>query len=83
MEKITIVEFYKRLSVILSETRNYKNTKKEFDELMELAKLSNLGVNIDPSILQIENLKKFDDEFSYEETYEEESSTDDDDGSSY
>jgi hypothetical protein len=82
MEKITIVEFYKRLSVILSETRNYKNTKKEFDELMELAKLSNLGVNIDPSILQIENLKKFDEEFSYEETYEEESSTDDD-GSSY
>jgi hypothetical protein len=80
MRKITIVEFYKELSNILHKSRDSKNMRKEFDELMESAKFSNLNVSVDPSILNINNLKSYDDEFSYEEeTY----TTDDDDGYSY
>lgn len=84
MRKITIVEFYKELSVILTESRKSKNMKKEFDELMESAKFSNLDVSIDPSILSVESLRKYDDENSYveEETYTN-YDTDDEEDNSY
>lgn len=82
MEKITIVDFYKKLSEILAKARAAKNMKKEFDELMQLAESSNLKVSVDPSVLNVDTLKNYDDEYSYVEednTY----INDEDDDSSY
>lgn len=86
MEKITIVDFYKRLSEILVKARASMNMKKEFDELMQLAESSNLKVSIDPSVLNVDNLKKYDDESSYVEednTYINDEDIDDDSSYSY
>jgi hypothetical protein len=86
MEKITIVDFYKKLSEILLKARASMNMKKEFDELIQLAESSNLKVSVDPSILEVDNLKKYDDESSYVEednTYINDEDIDDDSSYSY
>lgn len=83
MRKITIVDFYKELSVILTESRKSKNMKKEFDDLMGSAKFSNLDVSIDPSILSVESLRKYDDEFSYVEEEQTDTYYNTDDEGSY
>ena len=66
---MTIIEFYKSLSKILTDTReeflSQNQGKKRLDELLEKAKESGLQVNVSESILDPVNLMRLDDENSF------------------
>ena len=77
---MTILDFYKNLSKILTDTRegflSQKQGQTKLNLLLEEAKSSNLQVNINPQILDPINLMRLDDEKSF-------TSNDDDDDFSY
>lgn len=78
MEKIGILKFYQELSSILENYRidmkNKDKYVKKLTELLELAKYSELNIDIDTNF--IDNIERFDDEFSYTDS-------DDDDDNYY
>jgi hypothetical protein len=63
---MTTIQFYKKVSKLITDTRDQfltlEEAEEKLDSLMELAKIHNIGVHFDKSILQWENLYKFDDE---------------------
>lgn len=71
---MTIIEFYKNLSVILTDTRenflSQNQAKKKLNNLLESAKDSGLQVNISENILDPITLMRLDDENSYREDEE-------------
>ena len=66
---MTIIDFYKKLSQILTDTReefySQNQGQKKLDELLELAKSNGLDVKVDPKILDPINLMRLDDERSF------------------
>ena len=68
---MTIIEFYKNLSVILTDTRenflSQNQAKKKLNNLLESAKDSGLKVDISENILDPITLMRLDDENSYRE----------------
>jgi len=66
---MTIINFYKQLSKLLTDTREDFITKsqaeKKLEELLEDAKKNKLDVQIDPNILDSTNLMRLDDEKSF------------------
>jgi hypothetical protein len=66
---MTIIDFYKSLSKLLTDTRENFITKsqadKRLEELLEEAKKNKLDVKIDPNILDSTNLMRLDDEKSF------------------
>ena len=66
---MTIIEFYKKLSNLLTDTReeflSQNQAKKKLDQLLEKAKESGLQVNISENILDPINLMRLDDENSF------------------
>jgi len=66
---MTIIEFYKSLSSLLSDTReeflSQNQAKKKLDHLLEKAKESGLNINISENILDPINLMRLDDENSF------------------
>ena len=66
---MTIIEFYKSLSSLLSDTReeflSQNQAKKKLDQLLEKAKESGLNINISENILDPINLMRLDDENSF------------------
>jgi hypothetical protein len=68
---MTIIDFYKKLSVILEDRQVNRKSEAEskelLDDLLLDAKCSNLDVSIDPNILTHESLIRLDDERSYED----------------
>ena len=73
---MTIIDFYKQLSKLLTDTRENFITKsqadKRLEELLEEAKKNKLDVNIDPNILDSTNLMRLDDEKSFTESSDDE-----------
>ena len=71
---MTIIEFYKSLSVLLTDTRenflSQNQAKNKLNELLEKAKDSGLQVNISENILDPINLMRLDDENSFREDSE-------------
>jgi len=71
---MTIIEFYKSLSVLLTDTRenflSQNQAKKKLNGLLEKAKDSGLQVNISENILEPINLMRLDDENSFREDSE-------------
>lgn len=73
MEKIDIVEFYKRISRIIEDYREQRMTHSmaiaKIDEVNQLAKDNNINISFDSS--ELLNVSQFDDERSYvEDDYE-------------
>ena len=66
---MTIIEFYKSLSSLLTDTReeflSQNQAKKKLDQLLEKAKESGLNINISENILDPINLMRLDDENSF------------------
>jgi hypothetical protein len=66
---MTIIDFYKKLSKILTDTReeflSQDEGKTRLEELLEKANQNNLDVQIDPNILNPINLMRLDDEKSF------------------
>lgn len=66
---MTIIEFYKSLSSLLTDTREefftQNQAKKKLDQLLEKAKESGLNINISENILDPINLMRLDDENSF------------------
>ena len=66
---MTIIDFYKSLSKLLTDTREDFITKsqaeKKLEELLQDATKNKLDVKIDPNILDSTNLMRLDDENSY------------------
>jgi len=66
---MTIIDFYKQLSKLLTDTREDFITKsqaeKKLEELLEDAIKNKLDVKIDPNILDSTNLMRLDDEKSF------------------
>ena len=66
---MTIIEFYKSLSCLLTDTReeflSQNQAKKKLDQLLEKAKESGLNINISENILDPINLMRLDDENSF------------------
>jgi len=66
---MTIINFYKQLSKLLTDTREDFITKsqaeKKLEELLEDAIKNKLDVKIDPNILDSTNLMRLDDEKSF------------------
>jgi hypothetical protein len=66
---MTIIDFYKQLSKLLTDTRENFLTKsqaeKRLGELLEDAIKNKLDVKIDPNILDSTNLMRLDDEKSF------------------
>jgi hypothetical protein len=66
---MTIIDFYKSLSKLLTDTRENFLTKsqaeKRLEELLEDAIKNKLDVKIDPNILDSTNLMRLDDEKSF------------------
>ena len=66
---MTIIDFYKKLSQILTDCRedfiSRKEAQKRLDFILEEAKKSNLDVNVNPEILDPINLMRLDDEKSF------------------
>jgi len=66
---MTIIDFYKSLSKLLTDTRENFITKsqaeKRLEELLEDAIKNKLDVKIDPNILDSTNLMRLDDEKSF------------------
>ena len=69
---MTIIDFYKSLSKLLTDARENFLTKKQAEEkleaLLEEAKKNKLDINIDPKILDQVNLMRLDDEKSFTES---------------
>jgi hypothetical protein len=69
---MTIIDFYKKLSQILTDCRedfiSRKEAQKRLDSILEEAKKSNLDVNINTEILDPINLMRLDDEKSFTES---------------
>jgi hypothetical protein len=85
---MTVIDFYKQLSSLLTDAREKFLSKEEAREklntLLEKAKESNLDVKVSPNILDEEFLMKLDDERSFTEPeWESDSSYDSDDETSY
>jgi len=84
---MTIIDFYKQLSKLLTDTRENFLTKsqaeKKLEELLEEAKKNKLDVNIDPKILDQVNLMRLDDENSYRPESDYDFTSDDDSSYSY
>jgi hypothetical protein len=68
---MTIIDFYKKLSKILTDCRenftSRKEAQKRLDFILEEAKKNKLDVNINPEILDPINLMRLDDEKSFRE----------------
>jgi hypothetical protein len=66
---MTIIEFYKSLSNLLTDTReeflSQNQSKKKLEQLLEKAKESGLNINISENILDPINLMRLDDENSF------------------
>jgi len=66
---MTIIDFYKSLSKLLTDTRENFLTKsqaeKRLEELLQDATKNKLDVKIDPNILDSTNLMRLDDEKSF------------------
>ena len=66
---MTIIDFYKQLSKLLTDTRENFITKsqadKRLEELLEDAIKNKLDIKIDPNILDSTNLMRLDDENSF------------------
>jgi hypothetical protein len=66
---MTIIDFYKQLSKLLTDARENFLTKslaeKKLEELLEDAKKNKLDIEIDPNILDSTNLMRLDDEKSF------------------
>jgi hypothetical protein len=66
---MTIIDFYKKLSRILTDTReeflSQNEGKKKLQKLLEEAENNNLQVKINPDILDPVNLMRLDDENSF------------------
>jgi len=66
---MTIIDFYKQLSKLLTDTREDFITKsqaeKKLEELLQDATKNKLDVKIDPNILDTTNLMRLDDEKSF------------------
>lgn len=66
---MTIIDFYKKLSILLTDTRENFLTKsqaeKRLEELLEDAIKNKLDIKIDPNILDSTNLMRLDDEKSF------------------
>lgn len=79
---MTIVDFYKNLSKLLTDARENFLTKKQAEEklenLLEEARKNKLDVDIDPKILDQVNLTRLDDENSYRPEDNDDFSSDDD-----
>jgi hypothetical protein len=81
---MTIIDFYKQLSKILTDTReeflSQRESKNKLENLLETAKSNGLDVKVSPQILDPVNLMRLDDErsfkpgeeddFSYDSSYE-------------
>jgi hypothetical protein len=87
---MTIIDFYKKLSNLLTDTRENFLTKsqadKRLEELLEDAIKNKLDVKINPNILDSTNLMRLDDEKSFAQEDDDLYSDDDfsyGDGSSY
>jgi hypothetical protein len=88
---MTIIDFYKKLSKLLTDTRENFLTKSQaeskLEDLLEDAKKNKLDVKIDPNILDPVNLMRLDDEKSFREDDDDDYGFDSDfsygDGSSY
>ena len=69
---MTIIDFYKKLSQILTDCRenftSRKEAQKRLDSILEEAKKNKLDVNINPEILDPINLMRLDDEKSLTES---------------
>jgi hypothetical protein len=78
---MTIIEFYKKLSKILTDAREEFLSQKEAEDklqiLMNEAKESNLNIDINPSILDPVNLMRLDDENSFRPSDDDDFSYDD------
>jgi hypothetical protein len=68
---MTIIEFYKKLSSILTDARenfiSHKQAKKKLNELLEKSKEFELQINVSEDILDPINLMRLDDERSFRE----------------
>ena len=73
---MTIIDFYKSLSTLLTDARENFLTKnqaeKKLEALLEEALKNKLDVNIDPKILDQVNLMRLDDEKSFTESSDDE-----------
>ena len=69
---MTIIDFYKSLSTLLTDAReNFltkKQAEKKLEDLLEEAIKNKLDINIDPKILDHVNLMRLDDEKSFTES---------------
>ena len=69
---MTIIDFYKSLSTLLTDARENFLTKnqaeKKLEDLLEESKKNKLDVNIDPKNLDQVNLMRLDDEKSFTES---------------
>lgn len=79
---MTVIDFYKQLSSLLTDARekflSKEETRGKLDTLLEKAKESNLDVKVSPNILDENSLMKLDDERSFTEPeWESDSSYDD------
>ncbi len=79
---MTTIEFYKKLSSILTDARenfiSHNHAKKKLNELLEKSKEFELQINVSEDILEPVNLMRLDDERSFRESDE-----DDDDEYDY
>ena len=84
---MTIIDFYKKLSQILTDVRenflSQNQGKKKLEELINLAKDNNLDVKVNSDILDPINLMRLDDENSFGEEDEDTSFFDSETGFSY
>ena len=84
---MTIIDFYKQLSKLLTDTRENFVTKaqaeKRLGELLEDAIKNKLDVKIGPNILDSTNLMRLDDENSYRPESDYDFTSDDDSSYSY
>jgi hypothetical protein len=78
---MTIIDFYKKLSKILTDAReeflSKKEAKDKLEILMNQAKENKLNVDINPSILDPINLMRLDDENSFNPSDDDDFSYDD------
>ena len=86
---MTILDFYRELSMILEKYREHNMSHSvalsKLRHIIEESHKSNLNIDVSEKILNIEYLAKFDDERSYEEpsSYESDEDYSSDDPSSY
>ena len=78
---MTIIDFYKKLSKILTDAReeflSQTEAEEKLEKLLSEAKENKLNVDINPSILDPINLMRLDDENSYNPSSDDDFSYDD------